>query len=57
MNPPNPLNTTRRQALVLGSSALAASALAQPADTLALFFSRHSSAGAPPAGTLAHTFE
>ncbi|WP_374658923.1 thiol:disulfide interchange protein DsbA/DsbL [Inhella sp.] len=31
MNPLNPLNTTRRQALVLGSSALAASALAQPA--------------------------
>src|SRR5262245_46347935 len=33
----------------------AASALPQPAETLALFFSRHSSAGAPPVGTPAQT--
>jgi hypothetical protein len=34
----------------------AATAFWQPAETFALFFSRHSSAGAPPGGTLAQTF-
>jgi len=34
----------------------AATALWQPADTFALFFSRHCSAGAPPVGTPAQTF-
>src|SRR5215472_1701326 len=33
----------------------AATALAQAADTLALFFSRHSSAASPPVGTPAQT--
>src|SRR5579863_1538656 len=45
--------------LVAGTAApplTAAIALPQAAETLALFFSRHSSAGAPPVGTPAQTF-
>src|SRR5205814_460256 len=34
----------------------AATALPQPAESFALLFSRHCSAGAPPVGTPAHTF-
>src|SRR3954454_129571 len=35
--------------------AAALTAFSQAGETFALFFSRHSSAGAPPGGTLAHT--
>src|SRR5262245_53953325 len=34
----------------------AATACSQPAESFALFFSRHCSAGAPPVGTPAQTF-